>query len=32
MGGACDRYGDNRNAHRVLAGKPKGKRMLERHE
>ena len=30
MGGACGAYGEGRGVHRVLAGKPKGKRPLGR--
>jgi hypothetical protein len=30
MGRACSTHGDNMNAYRILVGKPKGKRLLER--
>jgi hypothetical protein len=30
MGGACSAYGERRGVHRVLVGKPEGKRPLER--
>jgi hypothetical protein len=30
MGGACSTHGKNRNAYRVLVGKPEGKRPLRR--
>jgi hypothetical protein len=30
MGGPCSTNGDKRNAHRLLVGKPEGKRPLER--
>jgi hypothetical protein len=30
MGGACSTNGDNRNAYRLLVGKPEGKRPLGR--
>jgi hypothetical protein len=30
MGGACSRNGENRNAYRILVGKPKEKRPLGR--
>ena len=30
MGGACGAYGEERVVHRVLVGKPKGKRPLGR--
>jgi hypothetical protein len=30
MGGTCRAYGERRDAHRVLAGKPEGKRPLGR--
>ena len=30
MGGACGAYGEGRGAHRVLVGKPEGKRPLGR--
>ena len=30
MGGACGAYGEGRGVHRVLVGKPEGKRPLER--
>ena len=30
MGGACSAYGENRGVHRVLVGKPQGKRPLGR--
>ena len=30
MGGACGAYGDGRVAHRVLVGKPEGKRPMGR--
>ena len=31
MGGACGAYGEGRGVHRVLVGKPEGKRQLGRH-
>jgi hypothetical protein len=31
MGGACGVYGEEREVHRVLVGKPEGKRPLGRH-
>jgi hypothetical protein len=30
IGGACSAYGERRRAHRVLMGKPEGKRPLGR--
>ena len=30
MGGACGAYGEGRGVHRVLVGKPEGKRPLGR--
>jgi hypothetical protein len=30
MGRACGAYGENRRVHRVLLGKPEGKRPLRR--
>jgi hypothetical protein len=30
MGGACSTNGEKRNAYRILAGKPEGKRPLGR--
>jgi hypothetical protein len=30
MGRTCDTYGEDRAVHRVLVGKPEGKRPLER--
>ena len=30
MGGACGRMGEGRDVHRVLVGKPEGKRLLGR--
>jgi len=30
MGGACGAYGEGRGVHRVLAGKPEGKRPMAR--
>jgi hypothetical protein len=30
MSRACSKHGDNRNAYRVLVGKPEGKRSLRR--
>jgi hypothetical protein len=30
MGRACSTNGENRNAYRILVGKPEGKRPLER--
>jgi hypothetical protein len=30
MGGACSTIGENRNAYRLLVGKPEGKRLLGR--
>jgi hypothetical protein len=30
MGGACSTNGENRNAYRILVGKPEGKRPLGR--
>jgi hypothetical protein len=30
MGGSCGAYGEKRGVHRVLVGKPEGKRSLER--
>jgi hypothetical protein len=30
MGGACSAYGEDRDVHRVLVGKPEGKRPLGR--
>jgi len=30
MGGACGAYGKGRGVHRVLVGKPEGRRPLER--
>jgi len=30
MGGACGKYGEGRGVHRVLVGKPEGKRPLGR--
>jgi hypothetical protein len=30
MGRACDMYGEDRGVHRVLVGKPEGKRALGR--
>ena len=30
MGGACGSYGEGRGVHRVLVGKPEGKKQLER--
>jgi len=30
MGGACGTYGEGRDVHRVLVGKPEGKRPLGR--
>jgi hypothetical protein len=30
MGGACGAYGEERGLHRVLVGKPEGKRLLGR--
>jgi hypothetical protein len=30
MGRACSTYGEKRNAHRILVGKPEGKRPLGR--
>jgi hypothetical protein len=30
MGGQCSTNGEKKNAHRLLVGKPKGKRSLER--
>ena len=30
MGGACGAYGEGRSVHRVLVGKPEGKRSLGR--
>ena len=30
MGGACGAYGERRGVHRVLVGKPEGKRPLGR--
>jgi hypothetical protein len=30
MSGACRTYGENRGTYRVLVGKPKGRRPLER--
>ena len=32
MGGACGAYGEGRGVHRVLTGKPEGKRQLGRPE
>jgi hypothetical protein len=31
MGRACSSNGENRNAYRILVGKPEGKRPLGRH-
>jgi hypothetical protein len=31
MGGACSTHRVTRNAYEMLVGKPKGKRLLERH-
>jgi hypothetical protein len=28
MGGACNTYGDKRGAHRILMGRPEGRRTL----
>ena len=31
MGGACSTYGERRGVHKVLVGKPEGKKPLGRH-
>jgi hypothetical protein len=32
MGGACSTYEEKRGVHRVLVGKPEGKRLIGRQE